>query len=58
MSGHYDEGYDHQGHGGDAYYQDDQHGYYDQNEYSNYGEGYYDQRYVDSTESAAIRRPV
>ncbi|KUL92169.1 hypothetical protein ZTR_02505 [Talaromyces verruculosus] len=41
-AGHYDDGYGHQGHG-DAYYQDDQHGYYDQNEYSNYGDGYYDQ---------------
>lgn len=43
MSGHYDDGYGHEGHS-DAYYHDDQHGYYDQNEYSNYGDGYYDQR--------------
>ncbi|CRG87622.1 1,3-beta-glucan synthase [Talaromyces islandicus] len=40
--GHYDEGYSHQGHG-DAYYQDEHGSYYDQNDYSHYGDGYYDQ---------------
>jgi 1,3-beta-glucan synthase len=47
QGGHYDNGYNHQGNT-DSYYQDDQHGYYDQHEGyhdnpPNNGEGYYDE---------------
>lgn len=40
--GHPDDGYGHQGYSNDAYYQDEQHGYYDANDYSQH-DGYYDQ---------------
>ena len=49
--GHYDDGYGHQQHGNDVYYQDDQQGYHDQYDYNHHdqqghpqgGEGYYDE---------------
>ena len=50
MQGHYDDGYGHQPHATDSYYQDDQgQGYHDQYDYGQGGNGgYYDEAFVSS----------